>query len=842
MGNNLFLVLLLFFVLNCIQSQANKINTSSTIINGDQHNISQMRFDTSAVKAIHQSLVILCSLTLQDKAIDRIETSQDEKQSQWLRLQSGTKLVSSETVAIKIAREKPGIKIKNEEPQVSLSISTLPVGATIYVDRRQTSHKTPHILQLDTDINQRKQVVVGLKLTGYEIEVIDVDLRNNELVELANIRLKKIGQRVLENGVEATDWQKIQAEMTLIPAGKFHMGTPKNETAEWIKNTHLAHTVELGSFSIDTYEVTIKQYQQFISATGHRALPEWVSKYSPTENHPVVGVSWYDATAYAKWMGKRLPTEAEWEYAARGGLINQRYAWGNSQPSGIECNYADKNADPVLKQIDKGYHWSDLNIDDGYAYTAPVGSYLPNGYGLYDMAGNIYEWCADWFGENYYSHSSTRNPEGPSSGDKRVLRGGSWNYDTYSLHVASRIGSNPYSTNSFVGFRCVLGSSPPEARATKKNKTSGAIPQTNLLYNRNEQGIPSQNFESLKKQLEQTVKINPSADAYYHLGVICGMQSQWKTAIINLEHAVAINPDYAEAFNKLGKAYLIGLAQAKEAVPFLKKAIEIDAKYADSYKLLGTAYLHQDSNKEAIEYFDKAIHFDSTDTESLYLLGFCHYQENRLKEAISHFEKVIEKDPFYAQAYFNLGNCYFRTGQIDKGRSALNNFQQLSRDLEQIKILDHYLQNDSKDLEKWSQLAQLLVKHNRWQESTNALGKCVLLDPQNPDYYEMLGYAYLQIKSHEDAAGVYKEIINLYPDVAEYRNSLGIAYMLTERYIRAIDQFQLAIHVEPLKANYHLNLAKAYQQINHQLKADQALSEYRRLDPEASDSPDPRQE
>ena len=106
----------------------------------------------------------------------------------------------------------------------------------------------------------------------------------------------------------------------------------------------------------------------------------------------------------------------------------------------------------------------------------------------------------------------------------------------------------------------------------------------------------------------------------------------------------------------------------------------------------------------------------------------------------------------------------------------------------------------------------------------------------------MLGYAYLQIKSHEDAVRVYKEIINLYPDTAEYRNSLGIAYMLTERYIRAIDQFQLAIHVEPLKPDYHLNLAKAYQQINHQQKANQALSEYRRLDSETPDIPKLRQE
>ena len=144
-----------------------------------------------------------------------------------------------------------------------------------------------------------------------------------------NIRLKKIEQQKLKNGGEATDWQKKQAEMTLIPAGKFQMGMLENDTAEWIKNTHPVHTVELDTFSIDTYEVTIKQYKEFISATGHRPLPDWVNKYSPTDNHTVVGVSWYDANTYAKWMGKRLPTEAEWEYAARGGLRGKSYVWVN---------------------------------------------------------------------------------------------------------------------------------------------------------------------------------------------------------------------------------------------------------------------------------------------------------------------------------------------------------------------------------------------------------------------------------------------------------------------------------------------------------------------------------
>ena len=115
-----------------------------------------------------------------------------------------------------------------------------------------------------------------------------------------------------------------------------------------------------------------------------------------------MGVSWHDAVSYCQWVGKRLPTEAEWEYAARGRLSGKRYPWGNTAPDGSQCNYADKNADIVLTEINDEWTWSNMQVNDGYAKCAPVGKYEPNGYGLYDMGGNVSEWCADWYGKFYY--------------------------------------------------------------------------------------------------------------------------------------------------------------------------------------------------------------------------------------------------------------------------------------------------------------------------------------------------------------------------------------------------------------------------------------------------------
>jgi formylglycine-generating enzyme required for sulfatase activity/serine/threonine protein kinase len=236
--------------------------------------------------------------------------------------------------------------------------------------------------------------------------------------------------------------------MVYVPSGEFEMGSTEGEDDE-----QPVHIVALDSFWIDQTEVTNVQYRGCVEA-GACEMPSDRKSYTRDEyygnsaydDYPVVNVSWHQARTYCEWAGARLPTEAEWEYAARGSR-GSVYPWGDGF-DGTRLNYCDANCE---------FEWADGSVDDGYADTAPVGNY-PSGSswcGALDMAGNVWEWVADWYGD--YTSERQVNPTGPSSGNVQVLRGGSWdNYQNFA-RCASRLWSRLDYFYATMGFRCARG-------------------------------------------------------------------------------------------------------------------------------------------------------------------------------------------------------------------------------------------------------------------------------------------------------------------------------------------------------------------------------------------------
>ncbi|WP_420179860.1 formylglycine-generating enzyme family protein [Paenarthrobacter sp. TA1.8] len=278
-------------------------------------------------------------------------------------------------------------------------------------------------------------------------------------------------------------------EDVCIPAGNFRMGDAFGEGYP-ADGEAPVHEVELDSFRIDVVTVTNEMFATFVQATGYTTEAEvfgssavfhllstaprdcvlgvaggapwwlnvqgadWAHPTGPSStveeklDHPVVHVSHNDAREYCRWSGRRLPTEAEWEFAARGGLAGKRYPWGDELTPKDEhrCN------------IWQGTFPHSNTIEDGYLGTAPVRSYPPNGYGLHEMAGNVWEWCSDWFLPKYYRTSPTSNPSGPTIGAGRVMRGGSYLcHESYCnrYRVAARTANSPESSSGNCGFRTV---------------------------------------------------------------------------------------------------------------------------------------------------------------------------------------------------------------------------------------------------------------------------------------------------------------------------------------------------------------------------------------------------
>jgi len=261
-------------------------------------------------------------------------------------------------------------------------------------------------------------------------------------------------------------------DMIMIPAGEFLMGSPDDGMS--YDDEHPQRQVYVGSFLIDRYEVTNRRYHQFVQATGHSAphhqkpeLTLWIHDVPlpGSEYHPVVNVSWEDAVAYCRWVHKRLPTEAEWEKAARG-IDARRYPWGNtwaftransaSYWAGHTVEFKDRKEWKAFWITGEGAKISHERGLNGEVLTLPVGSF-PDGaspYGLLDMAGNVSEWVQDWYEPYSYLNAPLSDPQGPNGQLLKVVRGGSWLKPARNLRASDRDYGYPADRASGIGFRC----------------------------------------------------------------------------------------------------------------------------------------------------------------------------------------------------------------------------------------------------------------------------------------------------------------------------------------------------------------------------------------------------
>jgi sulfatase modifying factor 1 len=361
-------------------------------------------------------------------------------------------------------------------------------------DRAQGADRLPPDVRIDQLMERVKKLIAD----GRRIEarrLVDEFVKTRAKEGGLGSKPVDVVRNALESLIDVTRDKNLQSfmnslgmKMVRIPAGAFVMGSSQIDIA-WamatlaqdqpvsLENEYPFHKVRISRpFFISATEVTVGQFRKFVKETGYvtdaedagggqvfdredqtferKAGTSWRKPGWQVEDaQPVVMVSYDDAQAFVDWLAAKerlpykLPTEAQWEYAARGGLPMAQFPWGDSLPDGKKANYADSNTD---------YPWRDRYVDDGYKFVAPVGTYEPNDFGLYDMAGNVLEWVRDYYGEDYYRLTPEIDPEGPGHGENRVTKGGEWTFGPVNLRCAFRGWARPDMAFDNTGFRVAI--------------------------------------------------------------------------------------------------------------------------------------------------------------------------------------------------------------------------------------------------------------------------------------------------------------------------------------------------------------------------------------------------
>lgn len=334
----------------------------------------------------------------------------------------------------------PSISLAGGAGRLGLEVSPEP--ADIYIDGQKKANASGVFKVSEGDHK------VEIKKGGYETETLNVFV-GEDAVLTKIVSLKRIVTKEEKIKIEK-EKKKEEANMVTVPAGEFWYGCNKKVDSDCEDNEKTAVEIYLDEFKIDKYEVSAFQFSEFLNANGNPGGKYAnIDKYSNIEeggkfsakagyeNYPVNNVSWHGADAYCKWVDKRLPTEAEWEKAARG-TDGRKYPWGNEVPDESKARYNQGWNSLGLRVM--------VSVDSLEAGKSP--------YGVYNMSGNVWEWVADWYDADYYLSAPLKNPKGPATGSTRVLRGGSWHFDASSMRAATRYNNTPDGRSYDDGFRC----------------------------------------------------------------------------------------------------------------------------------------------------------------------------------------------------------------------------------------------------------------------------------------------------------------------------------------------------------------------------------------------------
>jgi len=539
--------------------------------------------------------------------------------------------------------------------------------------------------------------------------------------------IKEQERKLEEHEKELEEYEKkqqreLKESMVLISGDTFLMGS-KFADAKPI------HHVTVNSFYIGKYPVTNKEYCLYDP-----------SHNNPGDDLPVVNVNWNDAIKYCKWLssetGKnyRLPTEAEWEYACRAGTKTDYY-WGNKMDDSY-CWYKDNSGNKIH----------------------PVGQKMPNEFGIYDMSGNLWEWCNDWYG--YYTSDTISNPTGPGSSLTRVYRGGSWNSQAGSCRSAYRNSNSPDTRNELIGFRLVCNSK------IKKEHIKLHSSQVNSEYQpvidpyHNIQSATPIKADSYLKSVEAPVKMNDPILRIVRQGDDLAKQNQYDPAIVKYQRALRMNPHSSDIRRKL-----IDMCKNKgiyrEAVAEYINWAEVckrDGNYDEAIEIF-----HECLNMEKREVTtNKSPFFIITPTKDLgqvrdalteygadiyWKLGLVYLAKGNLSDAEREFKKSIEMNPANpAEIHKHLGLIYT---EMEKDNEAIGEYQEVLRltpddasVYEQLGDICYKHHKDTNAIHFFSLAADIYLKKNEIDETIRVYENILKIEPENIDILTRLSEIY----------------------------------------------------------------------------------------------------